>query len=95
MTTDIQTAPHISVDGDKLIISISLSELVIAIENKGDGYKVEKPDKLLDNYEFQLKNYAQSNATEKGISELQYLFDTIADEIYINADDVITQKLNP
>lgn len=84
--------PKIGIQNDKLVIEISLPELIFAIENKGDDYKVEKPDELLEHFKFELENYAQSNATEKGISELQYLFDIIADEIYINSNDVIIQK---
>ena len=79
------------VDNDQLVISISLDDLIFIIENKGDDMKVNKPGELLSAFATELTNHVTTNSQERGLSALQELFDTIADEVFCYHDDIIIQ----
>ena len=77
-----------------MIISISLDDLVYVIQGRSDaGYKIIDKANLLKAFETELNNYAESNATELGLSELQYFFDKITDEVVINHDVIEVEDL--
>lgn len=85
--------PAITVEENNLVIRISKKQLIAAIEGRDDEeYKVIEPDKLLERFAFHLANYAESNATETGLNELQYLFDRVTDALYESAEDIIENK---
>lgn len=85
-----EEVPVIQTSEKELTIHITLDGLRRAIEGRTDeNYKVIKPEKLLDAFKSKLQDYAESNASELGITEFQYLLDRITDEIYTDATDII------
>lgn len=87
--------PSIEIIGNEIVIKINKDDLAFVAEHKPDSnYKIIDKDKFLEEFKFQLEEYSRSNATELGISELQYLFDQIIDEIYVNAGDSIVEEPN-
>jgi len=85
--------PKIEVKGDILIISMSASDLKWITENKLDSsYKVRDELAFLKDFAEELKDYSNSNSLEKGLSNLQYLFDEVIDETYTNGSDNIVNE---
>lgn len=85
--------PVIKTTDDTLTITITKAILIKAIEGRPDAnYKVVKPDLLLERFARHLANYAESNAEEAGLSELQYLFDRVTDALYESAEDVLIDE---
>lgn len=82
--------PIIEIVGEELVLRMPKSQLITAIESRPDAdYKVVKPELLLERFAWYLKNYHKGNSAELGLSELQYLFDNVTDELYESAEDVI------
>lgn len=89
--TFAEEVPVIKIIGNKLTISITKEQLIFVIENSPERFKVNKPKELLHAFKKHLENYQTGNAVELGISELQYLFDMIAEQIIINEDDILLE----
>lgn len=87
--------PDIKVSEGILVITITAEELQhIAESNPESNYKVINKNGFLEDFANELRSFAKSNATEKGLSEFQYLLDEIIDETYISASKNIIVKTN-
>jgi hypothetical protein len=85
--------PIVKVVGDEIIISITKDALIKVIEGRTDEqYEVIDKDRLLPAFAEELRNYAESNAVETGLNELQVLFDKVTDSLYESAQDIIELK---
>jgi hypothetical protein len=85
--------PFIYIINGELIIRLAATDLKLVAEHKPDAsYQIINANGFLKDFAEALKNYAQSNATELGITELQYLFDQVIDETYINGSKYIIDE---
>lgn len=89
--SDPDEYPAIEIIEDKLVISITQQQLRFTIDNHPEGYRVVKPDELLEAFAKQLHRYQSSNAKELGVNELQVLFDRIVQEVCESGEDVIIE----
>lgn len=90
--TFTEEVPAITVTKNKLRIEIGLPELMFVIENNIDNpFKVNKPKELLKAFKKHLERYATGNAVEKGITDLQQLFDDITEQVYTNEEDILIE----
>ena len=85
--------PLIYIQDDCLYVKMPKDILIEVIEGRNDeNYKVLQPEQLLERFAFYLANYAESNAVETGLNELQVLFDKVTDELVESGEDIIDLK---
>lgn len=85
--------PDIKVTGNVLTITITAGELKHIAEHKPESkYKIINENGFLEDFAKELRNYAKSNATEKGLTEFQYFLDEVIDETYTNASENIIDE---
>lgn len=94
MTIDNKEIPKFEINDDVLTITISADDLKYITECRSEcGYIVKDKSLLLKDFTRQLEHeWAESNATEMGITEFQYFIDNAVDEVYQNASESIDVK---
>lgn len=88
--------PSIIIKDGVLSISITEDDLQhIAESNSESNYKIVDKRKFIEDFAETLANYQGSNAKEKGMTEIQILFDLMIDETYVDGSEAIVDLENP